>query len=107
MTIQLDFAIDRDNIQKVRLTDNSTGSWITSDLVDLSRAILTVGELVIDSSIVPTAFILDADDGTITFKIGAVPGLIPGIFDASLVIYRISEPNGLRWKPDFKIRILD
>lgn len=107
MGIELEFVINRDNAQKIKLSDNSSGSWTTADLSDLSRAILVIGELEIDSSVSASAFVLDDNDGTITIKIGAVEGLIPGIFDSHLIIYRTAEPNGIRWKPSFKIRVLE
>ena len=107
MSTELEFIIGRDNAQKIRLSDTSTGSWLVADLSDLTRVILVIGELSIDSDEYPTAFVLDDNDGTITFKIGAVPGLIEGIFHSHLIIYRPAEPNGIQWKPEFKVRILD
>lgn len=106
MSVELEFVIGRDNSQKIRLSDNSSGSWLTSDLQDLHRAILYISDMKIDSDEYPDAFTLDDNDGTITFKIGNVEGLVKGVYDSYLIIYRIAEPNGLRWKPNFKVRIL-
>ena len=106
MGIELEFTVDRDNTQKIKLSDNASGSWQISTLDTLSRVILVMDGFSIDSNDHPTAFTLDADDGTITFKLGIVPNLPEGIFDSHLIIYRNTEPNGLKWSSTFKTRIL-
>ncbi len=103
--MELEFVIGRDNSQKIKLSDTSTGKWATSNLTTLSRAILQVGELVIDSNINPEAFDLDDDDGTITLRIGMIEGLSEGIYNSHLIIYRATETNGIKWQSDFKVRI--
>ena len=106
MAKELEFVIGRNNAQKIKLSDTESGSWTLTDLSGLTRVILTLNDFEIDSTTNPTAFVLDNNDGTITFKIGLVEGLSEGVFDSYLTIFRPTEPNGLRWKPSLKIRIL-
>jgi len=106
MAKELEFTIGRDNTQKIKMSDTSSGSWAVADLSELTRAILVLEDFEIDSDVNPTAFVLGDDDGTITLKLGHVTGLSEGLFDSHLIIFRPIEPNGLSWKPSFKVRIL-
>jgi hypothetical protein len=103
-----EFPIGKDNAQKMKLTDTSTGSWATSDLLDVTRAVVTLGDFTVDSDDYPTAFILDSNDGTITLKFGMVDELQePGVYnDARITIYQTENVNGIQWSPSFVIKMI-
>ncbi len=102
----LTFAIGKENVQKIKLSDNSTGVFAPADLSTVTRVVMELGEVVIDSDIITDAFDLSANNGTITIKILNVPDLQEGTYDASVTIYKPTAPAGIQWMPSFKVKLV-
>ena len=104
--MKLKIIIGKDNKQIIKLFDDSTGSMNAANLDALSRVVLKIGEILIDSDTNVSYFDWSANDGSIVIDIGNAPNLIPGVFNSSITVYDASNPDGIQWFPIFKIEVL-
>jgi len=102
----LEFIIGKDNSQKIRLRDTSSGSWNDTNTTAVNRMSLSFGNVLADTIDNPAYFDYSANDGTVEINIGSHPNLVEGVYnDAELTVYSPDHPNGILWLPKFTVKV--
>lgn len=86
---------DRDNIASIELLSNA----VTQDITNLTRATITLGDLLLDSSIHAGVFdwTTYGAAGQLDIAAGHVSKLERGSFTSVLTVFDATYPNGLVW----------
>ncbi|HBF44013.1 MAG TPA: hypothetical protein DDW42_10390 [Desulfobacteraceae bacterium] len=86
---------DRDNIASVELLSNGAAQ----DITNLTRATITLGDLLVDSSIHTGVFdwTTSGAAGQLDIAAGHVSTLEKGAFTSVLTVFDATYPNGLVW----------
>jgi hypothetical protein len=101
--------LGRDNTEDLVLFADG----VPQDLPGVTRVVLTIGDIEVDSTVAPAGTITwpqaltwqDAPVEGIRFKLGA-EDLMPGIYSgARLVLYGAAAPAGLVWSDALTVRV--
>lgn len=86
---------DRDNIASIELNSNG----VPQDIANLTRAMITLGDLTIDSSLHAGVFdwVTLGASGQLDIAAGHVPRLQVGEFISTLTVFDATYPKGLVW----------
>lgn len=91
--------LGRDNTIDLSLTENGVA---LTDLTPVTRMILNLNDVVVDSDIEIDAF--DWTTGTLILSLGnLITPLIAGSYSGQLITYDIQNPNGIVWITDMRI----
>lgn len=85
--------LGRDNPSCIKLgqTDCATGHLVPLDLSDVTRIVMRVSDVVIDSDLYPGAITWDAQ--TISLRLGAHPLLAVGVHSCRMTYYTPTYPT--------------
>ena len=89
---------DRDNRNDLLLSDDSSGTMTVSDLTNVTRILLQIGGVTLDSDTDPGYFdwATDGAEGKLYLTLGDA-SLVEGHFLGSLIIFDPTHTDGLFW----------
>ena len=90
--------IGTDNVTKIRLFTNG----LPADLSEVTRIVIVVGAITIDSDTDPASFdwVTPTETGEVWLKLGSHFSVAASATEARVTLYDPANLNGIRWEDD-------